>query len=142
MTHECVTHHHACNCREAEHQFQIESKNRIIAELEERLAAAQKAHQRAVDACYEAESAIVTQVGADYNDVLHGAVTACRNAIANRENYTAALAKERKAGRDEYQNELSNQTPCCWITVGGTIWNTKVLKDDTPLIVRPQPPEA
>ena len=37
MTKECVTHHHACDCREAEHQFQIEERDRKIGILREAL---------------------------------------------------------------------------------------------------------
>ena len=30
MTRECITHHNACDCQEAEHQFQIEAREREI----------------------------------------------------------------------------------------------------------------
>jgi hypothetical protein len=33
MTRKCVTHHNACDCREAEHLLQIEKRDREIDEL-------------------------------------------------------------------------------------------------------------
>lgn len=41
MNHECITHHDACVCQEAEYAYQIEFRNRRIAELEHQLAEAQ-----------------------------------------------------------------------------------------------------
>ena len=37
MTHECVTHHNACDCQEAEHQFQIEKRDKEISLLRDTL---------------------------------------------------------------------------------------------------------
>ena len=31
MSHECITHHNACDCQEAEHHYQIERRDRAIA---------------------------------------------------------------------------------------------------------------
>lgn len=33
MTHECLTHHDACPCQEAEHKFQIEQRDKEIERL-------------------------------------------------------------------------------------------------------------
>ena len=37
MTHECVTHHNACDCQEAEHQYQIEKRDRKIKAMQNAL---------------------------------------------------------------------------------------------------------
>lgn len=51
MTHECVTHHHACDCREAEHSFQIDQRDKEIARLNHQHANDEAANRMLSDAC-------------------------------------------------------------------------------------------